>query len=74
MKETVICPNCGEEDSIDWKFDAWARFEITGVDADGWLMKSTDFTTQVFDHSVIECSGCGKRFEEKELALYLLGS
>jgi protein-arginine kinase activator protein McsA len=74
VREILICPNCGEEDSIDWKFDAWALFEITGVDADGALMKSADFTAQVFDDSIIECSSCGKSFEEEELARYLLKS
>ena len=67
MSSVMICPNCENEGSIDWRFDAWARFEITGVDARGRLMKSRDFDTQVFDHNVIECSACGRLFNEREI-------
>ena len=60
MPTEIICPNCGCEGSIDWKYDAWACFEITGIDAQGRLMKSADFDTQVFDDNKIECSECGR--------------
>ncbi|MGO9336267.1 MAG: hypothetical protein ACLPY1_02045 [Terracidiphilus sp.] len=67
MASGIVCPNCGGDDSIDWKYDAWARFEITGVDARGGLMKSSEFDTQVFDHNKIECSTCGTLFNEQEI-------
>ena len=67
MGSEMVCPNCGGEDSISWKFDAWARFGITGVDSRGGLMKSTEFDTQVFDHNEIECSTCGKLFDDQEI-------
>ncbi|MGD0893603.1 MAG: hypothetical protein ABR923_18925 [Terracidiphilus sp.] len=67
MASEMVCPNCGCEDSIDWKYDAWACFEITGVDARGGLMKSTEFDTQVFDDNKIECSSCGRLFNEQEI-------
>jgi protein-arginine kinase activator protein McsA len=67
MASNLICPNCGDEGSIAWKFDAWARFEITGVDADGMLLKSSDFHTEIFDHNEIECSTCGRLFDEQEI-------
>ena len=71
MGATVICPKCGEEDSIEHKFDAWACFLVTGFDADGSLTRSKEFDTQVFDASKIECSGCGEVFEESKLVLHL---
>src|SRR5580704_16660231 len=67
LASEMVCPNCRAEGSIDWKYDAWARFEITGADARGNLMKSTEFDTQVFDHNKIECSTCGKLFNEQEV-------
>jgi hypothetical protein len=67
MASEMVCPNCGCEDSIDWKYDAWACFQITGVDAHGRLLKGTDFDTQVFDHNRIECSACSRLFEEREI-------
>jgi RecJ-like exonuclease len=67
MANEMICPNCRGEGSITWKFDAWARFEITGIDADGNLTKSNEFDTQVFDHNEIECSICGRLFNQKEI-------
>jgi hypothetical protein len=30
-------------------------------------MKSTEFDTQVFDHNEIECSTCGKLFDDQEI-------
>jgi DNA-directed RNA polymerase subunit RPC12/RpoP len=67
MASEIVCPNCGGEGSISWKFDAWARFGITGVDARGELMRSAEFNTQVFDHNEIECSACGRLFNEMEI-------
>ena len=67
MTNAMVCPNCGGEASIDWKYDAWARFEITGVDSRGGLTKSAEFDTQVFDNNKIECSMCGRIFSEQEI-------
>ena len=67
MASEMVCPNCGSESSIDWKYDAWACFEITGVDARGDLIKSTEFDTHVFDDNRIECSMCGRLFNEQEI-------
>jgi hypothetical protein len=67
MTSEMVCPNCSGEGSINWKYDAWAHFEITGVDARGDLMRSTEFDTQIFDHNKIECSTCGRLFEEREI-------
>jgi uncharacterized Zn finger protein len=68
MGDPVACPNCGEEDTIEVKHDAWACFQVTGLDSGGHLAVSRDFDTQVFDHNVIECSECGTVFDEEELA------
>jgi len=67
MTGEMVCPNCGGEGSISWKYDAWALFEITGVDSRGNLTKSADFDTQVFDHNKIECSRCERLFNEQEI-------
>ncbi|MGA3370729.1 MAG: hypothetical protein ABSC48_03095 [Terracidiphilus sp.] len=67
MASGMVCPNCGGEGSINWKYDAWARFEITGVDSHGSLMRSAEFDTQVFDHNEIECSTCGRLFDEEQI-------
>lgn len=71
MSTKVICPKCREEDSIEYKFDAWACFLVTGFDSEGRLAKSKEFDTQVFDASKIECTSCGEVFEESELVLHL---
>lgn len=71
MASEMVCPNCGGEGSICWKYDAWARFEITGVDSRGSLMRSTEFDTQVFDHNEIECVTCGRLFNEEEIVKLL---
>lgn len=63
----LVCPKCGEEGTISWKYDAWACFEVIGVDSQGSLMKSADFDTQVFDDNKIECSQCGGLFAEREI-------
>jgi hypothetical protein len=63
----MVCSDCGNEGSIEWRYDAWASFEIIGVDAEGGLIKSTDFDTQVFDDNKIECSKCGRLFTEREI-------
>jgi hypothetical protein len=47
MSVALACKNCGEKDSIVWKFDAWAIFEITGTDEVGSLTRSVDFQTQI---------------------------
>ena len=67
MASEMVCPKCGDEGSISWKYDAWARFEITGVDSRGSLMRSTKFDTQVFDHNEIDCLTCGRLFNEEEI-------
>ena len=67
MASEMVCPDCKGEGTISWKFDAWARFRITGVNARGDLMRSAEFDTQVFDHNEIECSTCGKLFKEHEI-------
>lgn len=67
MANEMICPNCGNEGLICWKFDAWACYEITGVDVNGGLLKSREFHTQVFDQNQIECLICGKSFNEEKI-------
>ena len=74
MRSELICPDCGSEGSIDWKYDAWARFEIIGVDSGGDLIRSIEFDTQVFDESEIGCSTCGRLFEEQEIVELMRGS
>jgi hypothetical protein len=71
MGEPIICPNCKAEDSIDWKYDAWARFQVIGIDAKGELVRGSEFDTQIFDHSEIECSSCGTVFDQYELERHL---
>jgi len=31
MKNELVCQKCGAEGSIEWRFDAWARLEVTGL-------------------------------------------
>jgi|HubBroStandDraft_1064217.scaffolds.fasta_scaffold19675_6 hypothetical protein len=71
MSTPIVCPNCGQEDSIECKHDAWACFLVTGVDKEGNLTKGRDFDTQVFDASEIGCTSCGKIFEEGQLVRQL---
>jgi ribosomal protein L37AE/L43A len=74
MAIPVTCPACGEDDSLRRKFDAWACFEITGVDSDGDLVLSEIFDTQVFDDSEIECSNCDRKFDEQAIVDHLKGN
>lgn len=71
MGEPIVCPNCGEEDSIDIKHDAWARFQLVGVSSKGRLIKGREFDTNVFQYHEIECTSCGATFEESEMVSYL---
>lgn len=71
MEIVVSCPACGEVDSLDSKFDAWARYQIVGIDSLGNIELSSDLSVQTFDHNEIECSNCGKRFQEKEITSQL---
>jgi ribosomal protein L37E len=71
MDTEVTCPSCGEESSLDRKYDAWASFEVLGVDTEGELILSKTFDTQMFDSNKIECSSCGAEFGEKEIREHL---
>jgi Zn ribbon nucleic-acid-binding protein len=71
MDFAITCPACGEEDTLQRKFDAWACYGIRGVDADGRLVLSDDFDTQIFDDNHIECGDCGKEFTEGEIVDHL---
>lgn len=71
MEAVVSCPACGKESSLDSKFDAWARYQIIGIDSTGSLRLSSEFDTQIFDHNEIECSGCGRKFTEQEILDHL---
>jgi DNA-directed RNA polymerase subunit RPC12/RpoP len=71
METLVTCPACGEEASLDRKFDAWACFAIVGLAPNGQLMQAEELHTQVFDENEIECSRCGKKFDEQEVIDHL---
>jgi len=73
MNSSVTCPACGAEASLNRKFDAWAHYAIVGVDPKGQLAQAQEFDTQVFDHSEIECSKCGEKFDEEEVIDHLSG-
>jgi predicted nucleic-acid-binding Zn-ribbon protein len=74
MEAVASCPACGEEGSLDSKFDAWARYQIIGIDSTGGLKLSSCFDTQAFDYSEIECSSCGKKFTEQQVLDHLRSS
>jgi hypothetical protein len=65
MKNELVCQKCGAEGSIEWRFDAWARLEVTGIDAHGNPLKSAGFDTDIFDRNLIECSACERLFTDQ---------
>jgi hypothetical protein len=71
MSAVVSCPACRKTNTLDRKFDAWARYAIEGVTADGELLVSDEVETQVFDDNHIECWSCGKEFSEDEIIAHL---
>jgi hypothetical protein len=70
----VKCPNCRALDTLEVKHDAWARFSVLGVSADGELALSDECDTQIFDDWHIECHERGTTFDKDELVSYLLRS
>jgi hypothetical protein len=67
----VKCPSCGASGTVEVKHDAWARFSVLGVSADGELALSDECDTQIFDDWHIECHECGTTFNEDELIAHL---
>lgn len=71
MAFVVSCPSCQEENALECKYDAWARFSIVGMDEDGDLKQADEYETQIFDYHEFECSNCGEKFGEKDLIQHL---
>ena len=60
MESAVVCPKCGEIDSLEVFFDAWARYKVIGVDGMGNLLLEAEPTIQEFDDNHVECVKCGE--------------